>query len=706
MMPPRPRLARRFLEEVSLPPLRGVLGDYLWTARGPVSGLPDRPPSGPSQAWRAQWFARVRPRSPWREPRRIFTGFPCARRPSGEERAHDHARAAWRGAECASRLAAATCRTRKRARASTEAGLRPDSRITSASALFVQRHRAPPLPPRLTSVARFSSVAERLLRLVRDDEVALLRGELAARVGDEPLARLSSRARSPRAPGASRAARAAPISASRSGFSHQRDRGAASRSFFSFVGLVSRGRWSATAAAITSASARERSAPSASPERALHLERAADVDAPSPRAASPATRAPRSSVTLRPARRGPLGDREAHLAARPVARGSAPGRGPRASAPPSRPGARRRDRAVATSAFVHRRIDDRLRLGSSARGPTRPTRPRRRTGPTSVTRPCVARARRRCACVAGWAHIRGCIAGAARTGTRARRARARHQIVRSPVARGARGRRPSPARSRSRPPRSAIATCISPENAGSHMSLATGSPQMPDSVTGPTNRAALRRHHRQRRCAPAFTRRRATSTLLYAAMLPVTASAIVRPARESEPRARRGPHARSSTFAMPRIRASVADLARPVARVSPRLASWAYPSASSASPTSANRRSSTRSRAPRPRRRTIPSARSSRTSASCRAGPAPAGARRRRARRPHRARRPSTSSTSPASCAARTRARGSATSSCRTSARSTRSCRSPAASRTRTSSTSRTGSTRSPTSRRSRPSCA
>ena len=70
----------------------------------------------------------------------------------------------------------------------------------------------------------------------------------------------------------------------------------------------------------------------------------------------------------------------------------------------------------------------------------------------------------------------------------------------------------------------------------------------------------------------------------------------------------------------------------------------------------------------------------------------------RRPRRAHRARRRSTSSTSRASCAARTRARGSATSSSRTSARSTPSCRSRAASRTRTSCTSRTASTRSPTS--------
>ena len=43
---------------------------------------------------------------------------------------------------------------------------------------------------------------------------------------------------------------------------------------------------------------------------------------------------------------------------------------------------------------------------------------------------------------------------------------------------------------------------------------------------------------------------------------------------------------------------------------------WAFPSASSASRTSANRRSSTRSRPPRPRRRTTRSAPSSRTSAS------------------------------------------------------------------------------------------
>ena len=63
------------------------------------------------------------------------------------------------------------------------------------------------------------------------------------------------------------------------------------------------------------------------------------------------------------------------------------------------------------------------------------------------------------------------------------------------------------------------------------MSLATASPQMPESVTGPTNRAALAVITGITR-APAFTRSRATSTLLYAAMLPVTASAIGPAARE------------------------------------------------------------------------------------------------------------------------------------------------------------------------------
>ena len=76
MKPPKREHARVRFEE-------------LWIARGPVSGLPDRPPSSPSQAWRAQWFARVRPRSPWREPRRIFTGFPCEPACS-EERARRH----------------------------------------------------------------------------------------------------------------------------------------------------------------------------------------------------------------------------------------------------------------------------------------------------------------------------------------------------------------------------------------------------------------------------------------------------------------------------------------------------------------------------------------------------------------------------------------------------------------------------------------
>ena len=66
------------------------------------------------------------------------------------------------------------------------------------------------------------------------------------------------------------------------------------------------------------------------------------------------------------------------------------------------------------------------------------------------------------------------------------------------------------------------------------MSVVTASPVMPASVTGPTKRAAdaLRTAWT---VAPALRRRRATSTALYAAMLPVTQSAIVRPRKSTPP---------------------------------------------------------------------------------------------------------------------------------------------------------------------------
>ena len=138
-----------------------------------------------------------------------------------------------------------------------------------------------------------------------------------------------------------------------------------------------------------------------------------------------------------------------------------------------------------------------------------------------------------------------------------------------------------------------------------------------------------------------------------------------------------------------------------------RAVQWPSPAASSGFPTSASRPSSTRCRRRAPRSRTTRSAPSSRTSASC---PVPDAAARRagRALPPEvdRRRDGRTSSTSRAWCAARPRARGSATSSWPTSARPTRSRTSCAASRTTTSSTSRGASIRSPTSAPSTPSCA
>src|SRR5204863_9856593 len=65
-------------------------------------------------------------------------------------------------------------------------------------------------------------------------------------------------------------------------------------------------------------------------------------------------------------------------------------------------------------------------------------------------------------------------------------------------------------------------------NDGSHMSVATGSPQIPASVMGPTKRCADAVITGMTR-APALMHARATSTALYAAMLPVTARATVHP---------------------------------------------------------------------------------------------------------------------------------------------------------------------------------
>ena len=152
------------------------------------------------------------------------------------------------------------------------------------------------------------------------------------------------------------------------------------------------------------------------------------------------------------------------------------------------------------------------------------------TGPTSVTlrsAASVATFRR----VAGWCHMRGCIAGAASTGARVQRAIAATRSSALPCARRARKSAVAGTMA-TRSARSAMRTWSSPGAAGSHMSIATGSPVMPASVTGPRNRAADAVITGST-LAPALTSKRATAAALYAAMLPVTHSATVRPARRS-----------------------------------------------------------------------------------------------------------------------------------------------------------------------------
>ena len=191
-------------------------GDYLGTARGPVSGLPDCPPPGPSQAWRAQWIC------PSSSPVTVAGAAPdlhrlpmCSRPLRRGSREHDHARAALRSAECATGHRE-RCRTRWRVRASTaEPGAHPIEED-------IRERRLPHRPQllrlvALTRVARLSSRPKRLARLVGDDEVDLLLLELAARVRHERAAglRLDGEPHEHR-PLPVRAF--APTSASRSGF--------------------------------------------------------------------------------------------------------------------------------------------------------------------------------------------------------------------------------------------------------------------------------------------------------------------------------------------------------------------------------------------------------------------------------------------------------------------------------------------------------
>ncbi len=98
------------------------------------------------------------------------------------------------------------------------------------------------------------------------------------------------------------------------------------------------------------------------------------------------------------------------------------------------------------------------------------------------------------------------------------------------------------------------------------MSYATASPQMPDRVSGPTNRAPDPVITGTTR-APALTRTRASSTALNAAMLPVTHSAIVRPLSGSL--TARLSHGRGPPCEPYGVRASPRELAPSLARASP-----------------------------------------------------------------------------------------------------------------------------------------
>ena len=283
-------------------------------------------------------------------------------------------------------------------------------------------------------------------------------------------------------------------------------------------------------------------------------------------------------------------------------------------------------------------------------------------------------------CVAGCSHMRGCIAGAARTGTRARRGRAPSPDRRRVPAPAARARRPWRARSTIASARSASRTCISPgERRVPHVRrdrLAADARER----DGPDEARRRRRHHRQDARAGLHEQPRDLDGLVRRDAAG-DASATVRPVEHGRSVEARGesvePACSPHSLALTRpslMGLSIGIVGLPNVGKSTLFNALVERQGRGGELPLLHHRAERRRRRrarPAPRRR---STASSTPSASCR--------------------RRSTSSTSPGSCAARTRARGSATSFCRTSARSTRSCRSPAASTTRTSSTSRTASTR------------
>ena len=150
--------------------------------------------------------------------------------------------------------------------------------------------------------------------------------------------------------------------------------------------------------------------------------------------------------------------------------------------------------------------------GSSIRpGPSSPLATRPLAGPRISTRPSLPSVST-LRFVAGCSHMRGCMAGATSTGPRATRASAATRSSARPCARRAR-KSAVAGTTRTTSASSAMATCISPANDGSHIPVRTGSPVMPESVAGPRKCPADAVITGRTR-APAFTRSRATCAAL------------------------------------------------------------------------------------------------------------------------------------------------------------------------------------------------
>ena len=203
--------------------------------------------------------AQVRPRSPWREPRRILTGFPCARAPRERRREHDHRASGDEGrrmrrASPRSDPLLDPARARQPGRAVTAEGrcernhrrraVRTLARITSASAvLLIEASGA--APASVTRVAALSSVPRASLASLATTRSHFFDASFPrAYSASLALPLFVSRARSRRGWAASSSgAGAAPRRSQRA------DRDSApsasdafSPSFFTFVALVSAGR--------------------------------------------------------------------------------------------------------------------------------------------------------------------------------------------------------------------------------------------------------------------------------------------------------------------------------------------------------------------------------------------------------------------------------------------------------------------------------